>query len=147
MILQSIVNEEPTDSTYRLHGSFIVRKQKLCIKHGRKIMQLTCYPAGCPGETIKVNFVQRTHKTPGTIPARLRFVRPPYSTYRVGFTTQDTTYTLFTLHQDLFQTQHVGRSFMIETTPQPITTPETVKQSFETFTDAMNPITKKSTRP
>lgn len=140
MILKS------TDSTYRLHGSFIVRKQKLCIKQGRKIMQLICYPAGCPGETIKVNVVQRTHKTPGTIPARLRFVRPPYSTYRVGFTTQDATYTLFTLHQGLFQTQHVGRSFMIDTTPQP-TTPTTVKQAFETFTDAMTPITKKSIHP
>ena len=135
-----------TDSTYRLHGSFIVREQKLCIKQGRKIMQLTCYPAGCPDETIKVNFVQRNSKAPGVMPARLRFVRPPYSSYRVGFTTQDTTYTVFTLHQGLFQTQHVGRSFMIETTPQPIT-PETVKQAFETFAGAMNPVTKKSIRP
>lgn len=136
-----------TDSTYRLHGSFIVQNQKTCIKQGRKIMQLTCHPAGDPSNTIKVNFVQRTPKTPGATPACLRFVRPPYSSYRVGFTTQNTTYTLFTLHQAIFQAQHVGKSFMTETTPQPITTPETVKQAFETFTDAMNPITKKSIRP
>nr|DAU46558.1 MAG TPA: hypothetical protein [Caudoviricetes sp.] len=100
---------------YRLHGSFIVRGQKTCIKQGRKIMQLDCYPAGRPDDTVEVRCVQRP-PTPDMLRATLRFVRSPYTRYGVGFAMHSAAfYTVFTMNQKFFQTNHVGRSFAIET--------------------------------
>ena len=107
------MSAQPTP--YRLHGSFIVRGQKICIKQGRKIMQLDCYPAGRPDDTVQVRCVQRP-PTPDMLRATLRFVRSPYTRYGVGFALHGTTcYTVFTMNQKFFQTNHVGRSFAIET--------------------------------